>query len=85
MKNNRITETPNYRKIIFDLIPDLLMLDDLDINGKELPSEDEDEGEDEDEDDFEDDDEDEDGEENGDEDEDEGEDEEEEESSEVEL
>ena len=83
MKNNRITETPNYRKIIFDLIPDLLMLDDLDIEGNELPSEDEDEGEDEDEDDFED--EDEDGDENGDEDEDEGEDEEEEESSEVEL
>ena len=83
MKNNRINETPNYRKIIFDLIPDLLMLDDLDIEGNELPSEDEDEGEDEDEDDFED--EDEDGDENGDEDEDEGEDEEEEESSEVEL
>ena len=35
MKNNKIAEIPNYRKVIFDLGQNLSTLDDLDKNGYE--------------------------------------------------
>ena len=36
MKNNKIAEIPYYRKVIFDLLPTLSMLDDLDRNGNQI-------------------------------------------------
>ena len=36
MKNNKVADTPDYRKVIFDLFPDLAILDDLDKNGNAI-------------------------------------------------